>query len=82
MHFTIWLGLPNTSQLYTDASTVFFREYVSRRSLHASPYTGRMVEDEPAILAWDSGNYLIFDATPRTNSSDTGDNHAGVDIDR
>lgn len=61
MDFTTWLGLPNSSQFYTDASAIAaFREYVSRRLLHVNPYTGRMAKDEPAILAWESGNELTM----------------------
>ena len=56
-----WLGLSNTSSFYTDEQAIgAFRTYVKRRLDHVNPYTGRRARDEPAIIAWESGNELTM----------------------
>ena len=59
--YTRWLGLSNTSSFYTDEQAIgAFRTYVKRRLDHVNPYTGRRARDEPAIIAWESGNELTM----------------------
>jgi hypothetical protein len=61
MDFTGWLGLDNHSAFYTDERAIAaFRAYVKRRLEHVNPYTGRRARDEPAIMAWESGNELTL----------------------
>jgi hypothetical protein len=60
MHFTRWLGLDDEA-FYTDADAIgAFQTFVRRRLEHINPYTGRRAVDEPAILAWESGNELTL----------------------
>lgn len=57
MDFTRWAGLTNHTAFYSHPGVISdFHSYVKRRLEHVNPYTGRAAKDEPAILAWESGN--------------------------
>lgn len=59
--FTSWLGITNHTQFYLNHTAIAaFRAYVEQRLNHVNPYTGRKAKDEPAILAWESGNELTL----------------------
>lgn len=56
--FTDWLGLPKAN-FYTDSKAVAaWQSYVSHRLQHVNPYTGKPATEDPAILAWETGNEL------------------------
>lgn len=52
------------AHFYTDPVVrADFRDYVGRLARHVNPHTGRAWKDEPAILAWETGNE-IWTANP------------------
>ena len=58
-HFVDWTGGGNEDTFYTSAAAVAaFKSYIRHRLAHVNPYTNRSAGDEPAILAWETGNEL------------------------
>jgi|EP01044_Picomonas_judraskeda_P010152 mannan endo-1,4-beta-mannosidase len=44
---------------YTDQKAIAaFTTFISKRLHHVNPYTKRKAIDEPAIMAWETGNEL------------------------
>ena len=56
--FTTWLGLQKTA-FYTDSRAIAaWQSFIKHRLQHVNPYTGKAAVDDPAILAWETGNEL------------------------
>ena len=57
-NFCDWLGVDEAA-FYTDAAVISaFEAYIAARLKHVNVYTGRATIDEPAIVAWETGNEL------------------------
>lgn len=57
--FTQWRGLANEDFFYSDPQVIQdFKDYITKILNHVNPYTGKMYKNEPAILAWETGNEL------------------------
>lgn len=69
-NFCDWLGVPE-SDFFTNASVIAaFKAYIAARVQHVNPYTGRAAWEEPAILAWETGNE--FSGAPAEWTEDIG----------
>lgn len=56
--FTDWLGLPE-HDFYNDTRAVdAFKDYIAHLLNHTNKYTGRRYLEEPAVMAWETGNEL------------------------
>ena len=57
--FTTWRNLANEDLFYSDPGVINdFKNYVAHVLNHTNQYTGVPLRDEPAILAWETGNEL------------------------
>lgn len=57
--FCRWRGTTNQAEFYTNTTIINdFKTYISKLLNHVNNYTGVALKDEPAILAWETGNEL------------------------
>ena len=67
--FTTWRNLANEDLFYSDPNVINdFENYIAHVLNHTNQYTGVPLRDEPAILAWETGNEL-------NNATSAWDNH-------
>lgn len=58
-NFTDWEGDSNEDDFYSNGTVIQdFKNYISHILNHVSKYTGVALEDDPTILAWETGNEL------------------------
>jgi hypothetical protein len=59
-NFVQWHGMNDSLLFYSDVSVIrSFKVYVAQLLNHRSAYSGRRLADEPAVLAFESGNELV-----------------------
>jgi len=62
--FTDWRSVTPSSDFYTNATVIAdFKDYINHFLNHVNPYTGVAYKDEPAIMAWETGNELAPTST-------------------
>jgi uncharacterized cupredoxin-like copper-binding protein len=67
--FSAWFGLENSEDFYADPNTkAAFKTYIAHVLNHVNPYTGLAYKDDPAIMAWETGNELIDKIHPWDDS--------------
>jgi mannan endo-1,4-beta-mannosidase len=56
--FTNWLGV-SPSDFYTNVNVIAaFKKYIKVLLTHLNPYTGKRLDNDPTIMAWELGNEL------------------------
>jgi hypothetical protein len=65
--FTTWRGISDETQFYTNSQVIAdFEAYISHLLNHVSTLSGVALKNDPAILAWETGNEL-GNPTPPTS---------------
>lgn len=57
--FTDWIGVPEADFYSNTRVIAAFKDYIKHLLQHVNRYTGRRYCDEPAVLAWETGNELM-----------------------
>lgn len=58
-NFTDWRGISDENQFYTNMMVIKdFETYIATLLNHVNIYTGIAYKDDPAIMAWETGNEL------------------------